>query len=283
MKIAWIGCGVMGKAMLQHLANSGHQLTVYNRTKSKILDLESANIHVSDSIRECVSNAEVVFTMVGYPKDVEEVYAEIFKSAQAGAYLVDMTTSSPLLAQKLAETGRSFKMLDAPVSGGDIGARNATLSIMVGGEKSDYEAMLPLFELMGKNMTYVGPAGAGQHAKAANQIAVAGAIGAVSEAIHYVRLQNLDPQIVLNAISKGAAGSWQMDNNAPKVLNKDYAPGFYIKHFVKDMHIVQEVMDESDESLNMLNSVCEMFETLEKSGYENEGTQALIEYYEGSR
>lgn len=283
MKIAWIGCGVMGKAMLQHLANSGHQLTVYNRTKSKILDLESANIHVSDSIRECVSNAEVVFTMVGYPKDVEEVYAEIFKSAQEGAYLVDMTTSSPLLAQKLAETGRSFKMLDAPVSGGDIGARNATLSIMVGGEKSDYEAMLPLFELMGKNMTYVGPAGAGQHAKAANQIAVAGAIGAVSEAIHYVRLQNLDPQIVLNAISKGAAGSWQMDNNAPKVLNKDYAPGFYIKHFVKDMHIVQEVMDESDESLNMLNSVCEMFETLEKSGYENEGTQALIEYYEGSR
>lgn len=283
MKIAWIGCGVMGKAMLQHLANSGHQLTVYNRTKSKILDLESANIHVSDSIRECVSNAEVVFTMVGYPKDVEEVYAEIFKSAQEGAYLVDMTTSSPLLAQKLAETGRSFKMLDAPVSGGDIGARNATPSIMVGGEKSDYEAMLPLFELMGKNMTYVGPAGAGQHAKAANQIAVAGAIGAVSEAIHYVRLQNLDPQIVLNAISKGAAGSWQMDNNAPKVLNKDYAPGFYIKHFVKDMHIVQEVMDESDESLNMLNSVCEMFETLEKSGYENEGTQALIEYYEGSR
>lgn len=283
MKIAWIGCGVMGKAMLQHLANSGHQLTVYNRTKSKILDLESANIHVSDSIRECVSNAEVVFTMVGYPKDVEEVYAEIFKSAQEGAYLVDMTTSSPLLAQKLAETGRSFKMLDAPVSGGDIGARNATLSIMVGGEKSDYEAMLPLFERMGKNMTYVGPSGAGQHAKAANQIAVAGAIGAVSEAIHYVRLQNLDPQIVLNAISKGAAGSWQMDNNAPKVLNKDYAPGFYIKHFVKDMHIVQEVMDESDESLNMLNSVCEMFETLEKSGYENEGTQALIEYYEGSR
>lgn len=283
MKIAWIGCGVMGKAMLQHLANSGHQLTVYNRTKSKILDLESANIHVSDSIRECVSNAEVVFTMVGYPKDVEEVYAEIFKSAQEGAYLVDMTTSSPLLAQKLAEMGRSFKMLDAPVSGGDIGARNATLSIMVGGEKSDYEAMLPLFERMGKNMTYVGPSGAGQHAKAANQIAVAGAIGAVSEAIHYVRLQNLDPQIVLNAISKGAAGSWQMDNNAPKVLNKDYAPGFYIKHFVKDMHIVQEVMDESDESLNMLNSVCEMFETLEKSGYENEGTQALIEYYEGSR
>lgn len=281
MKIAWIGCGVMGKAMLQHLAAHNHQLTVYNRTKSKILDLESEHIHVCDTIEECVNNAEVVFTMVGYPKDVEEVYETIFKSAQKGAYLIDMTTSSPLLAQKLASTGCSFKVLDAPVSGGDIGARNAALSIMVGGNKEDYEAMLPLFELMGKNMTYVGPAGAGQHAKAANQIAVAGAIAAVSEAIHYVRLQNLDPQIVLNAISKGAAGSWQMDNNAPKIITKDYEPGFYIKHFVKDMHIVQEVMENNDETLNMLNSVCSMFENLEKSGYENEGTQALIEYYEG--
>lgn len=278
MKIAWIGTGVMGKSMVTHLHNHGHICSVYNRTKAKAESLGELGMKVCDSIEECVKEAEVVFTMVGYPKDVEEVYEQIFKFAQPDTLLIDMTTSSPLLAEKLAEN-HNFRILDAPVSGGDIGAQKATLSIMVGGKKADFETALPLFECMGKNIVHIGKNGCGQHAKAANQIAVAGAIAAVSEAIQYARIQNIDPQIILNAISKGAAQSWQMDNNAPKILNHDYAPGFFIKHFVKDMHIVQEVMSHDQQHLKTLDTICSMYESLMEQGMENEGTQALIEYY----
>ena len=278
MKIAWIGCGVMGKAMLTHLS-SEHEVCVYTRTISKAIDLKEKGIRVVESLSECVSNAEVVFTMVGYPKDVEEVYEEIFKYAPNGSTLIDMTTSSPSLAQRLA-LNTNFKVLDAPVSGGDIGAINATLSIMVGGHIDDYEAMLPLFKLMGTNINYIGSAGAGQSAKGANQIAVAGAIAAISEAIHYIHTQDLDPQVVLNAISKGAAGSWQMEHNGPKIINQDNTPGFYIKHFIKDMKIVKEAMSEHHESLNMLNTVLAMYEELAEKGYNEKGSQALISYYE---
>lgn len=278
MKIAWIGTGVMGKSMVTHLHNHGHICSVYNRTKAKAESLGELGMKVCDSIEECVKEAEVVFTMVGYPKDVEEVYEQIFKFAQPDTLLIDMTTSSPLLAEKLAEN-HNFRILDAPVSGGDIGAQKATLSIMVGGKKADFETALPLFECMGKNIVHIGKNGCGQHAKAANQIAVAGAIAAVSEAIQYARIQNIDPQIILNAISKGAAQSWQMDNNAPKILNHDYAPGFFIKHFVKDMHIIQEVMSHDQQHLKTLDTICSMYESLMEQGMENEGTQALIEYY----
>lgn len=283
MKIAWIGTGVMGSSMATHLKEAGHEVTAYNRTMEKALPLKDVGIEIFDNIKDCIKDAEVIFTMVGYPKDVEEVYLApygIFHNATSNTLLIDMTTSSPLLAETLKKKGTAFRILDAPVSGGDQGARNASLSIMVGGDYEDYLSALPLLRIMGKNINYIGTTGAGQHAKAANQIAVAGATAAMCEAIHYANCVNIDPNIILTAISKGAAGSWQLDNNAPRVLAKDYEPGFYIKHFIKDMNIVKDVMNSKEEHLEILNHVLSMYEELTKVGLENKGTQALIKFYE---
>lgn len=282
MNIAWIGTGVMGSSMAINLKKSGHNVSVYSRTLSKCEPLREYGIEVKDSIKECVKDADAVFTIVGYPKDVEEVYLGkegIFEYAREGAYLVDMTTSSPLLAKKLYEKGNKFHILDAPVSGGDIGAKNATLSIMVGGNKEDFEYMYNVFECMGKNIIYLGEAGSGQNCKASNQVAIAGTIAAVVESIIYAKKSGLDPKTVLDAISKGAAGSWQLQNNGYKMIEKDYEPGFFNKHFIKDMKIAKEVMDEKGESLPVLNKVLEMYEELAKKNFEDKGTQSIIEEY----
>lgn len=282
MKLAWIGTGVMGKAMLLHLAEAGHEVSAYNRTPEKAAALNKQGILVCRSIKECVAGKDAVFSMVGYPKDVEEIYLGeqgILANAKPGALLIDMTTSSPQLAVRIAEAAKDFMVLDAPVSGGDSGARNAALSIMAGGTKEAFEAAKPLFEAMGTNIRYMGPAGSGQHTKAANQIAVAGATAAMSEALYYAKQAGLDSNEVLSAITKGAAGSWQLTNMAPRVLNEDFAPGFYIKHFIKDMHIVQEVMKEHHVHLEMLDTVCSMYEDMMKHGMGEEGTQALIKHY----
>ena len=282
MNIAWIGTGVMGSSMAINLKKSGHNVSVYSRTLSKCEPLREYGIEVKDSIKECVKGADAVFTIVGYPKDVEEVYLGkegIFEYAREGAYLVDMTTSSPLLAKKLYEKGNKFHILDAPVSGGDIGAKNATLSIMVGGNKEDFEYMYNVFECMGKNIIYLGEAGSGQNYKASNQVAIAGTIAAVAESIIYAKKSGLDPKTVLDAISKGAAGSWQLQNNGYKMIEKDYEPGFFNKHFIKDMKIAKEVMDEKGESLPVLNKVLEMYEELAKKNFEDKGTQSIIEEY----
>ena len=282
MNIAWIGTGVMGSSMAINLKKSGHNVSVYSRTLSKCEPLREYGIEVKDSIKECVKDADAVFTIVGYPKDVEEVYLGkegIFEYAREGAYLVDMTTSSPLLAKKLYEKGNKFHILDAPVSGGDIGAKNATLSIMVGGNKEDFEYMYNVFECMGKNVIYLGEAGSGQNCKASNQVAIAGTIAAVAESIIYAKKSGLDPKTVLDAISKGAAGSWQLQNNGYKMIEKDYEPGFFNKHFIKDMKIAKEVMDEKGESLPVLNKVLEMYEELAKKNFEDKGTQSIIEEY----
>ena len=282
MKIAWIGVGVMGKSMALNLKRAGHSVSVYNRTLSKCDGLEADGINICNTIKECVNDADAVFTIVGYPKDVEEVYLSdygIFANAKEGAYIVDMTTSSPALAKKLAEVGSKFHVLDAPVSGGDIGAKNGTLSIMVGGEKEDFEYLLPVFEAMGKNITYLGKAGSGQNCKACNQIAIAGTIAAAAEAMHYAESVGLDGKTVLDEISKGAAGSWQIDNNAPKMLINDYEPGFFIKHFIKDLKIARDTMQSKNEELEVLNKVLEMYESISDNGLDNEGTQAIFEYY----
>lgn len=282
MNIAWIGTGVMGSSMAINLKKNGHNVSVYSRTLSKCEPLREYGIEVKDSIKECVKDADAVFTIVGYPKDVEEVYLGkegIFEYAREGAYLVDMTTSSPLLAKKLYEKGNKFHILDAPVSGGDIGAKNATLSIMVGGNKEDFEYMYNVFECMGKNIIYLGEAGSGQNCKASNQVAIAGTIAAVAESIIYAKKSGLDPKTVLDAISKGAAGSWQLQNNGYKMIEKDYEPGFFNKHFIKDMKIAKEVMDEKGESLPVLNKVLEMYEELAKKNFEDKGTQSIIEEY----
>lgn len=283
-KIAWIGTGVMGGSMMMHVRHAGYAVSAYNRTKARALPYEKEGINVCDSIAQCVQDADVIFTIVGYPNDVEEVYTSaegIFANAKQGAICIDMTTSSPTLAVQLYELGKAkgIAVLDAPVSGGDSGAKNGTLSIMAGGEEAAFEEVKPLFETMGTPLL-MGKAGSGQHTKACNQICVAGAVAAMSEAIHYARINGLDEKQMLEAISKGAAGSWQINNTAPRVLQEDFAPGFYIKHFIKDMRIVQDMMKAHGEELDMLNAVCKEYETLAEQGHENEGTQALIKYYE---
>lgn len=282
--IAWIGTGVMGAAMARHLKNQGHSVYAYNRTAAKAKALEEYGIVACPTIAQAVKDADVIFTMVGFPSDVKEVfYGEegIFDHAKRGAIVIDMTTSSPVLAKQLFDDGakKDISVLDAPVSGGDVGARNATLSIMVGGDEAIYQQVVPLFEALGKNINYMGSSGCGQHTKMANQIAVAGATAAMSEAIVYAQAVGLNPAKMLAAISSGAAGSWQLTNSAPRVLNEDFAPGFFIKHFVKDMKIAKESIEHHNISLDMLNAVCAMYEALMRDGFENDGTQALIQYY----
>lgn len=282
MKVAWIGTGVMGSAMLMHLKDAGHVVHAYNRSYEKAERLAQYGIHVYSTIKECVQDCDMIFTMVGYPKDVEDVYTSkdgIFAHAKQHAILIDMTTSSPKLAKTLYEKAKSlgFMMMDAPVSGGDSGAKAASLSIMCGGDQYVFDQIQNVLSCMGNPM-YMGEAGCGQHTKACNQIAVAGAVAAMSEAIVYAKHHHLNIEAMLQAISGGAAGSWQINHTAPRVLKEDFAPGFYIKHFIKDMHIVQEEMEE--QHLDMLDTVCHMYEELASQGEADLGTQALLHYYE---
>ncbi|MGB7595113.1 MAG: NAD(P)-dependent oxidoreductase, partial [Erysipelotrichaceae bacterium] len=253
-------------------------------TKSKAQSLLDAGAIWCDDILTCVQDAEAVFTMVGYPKDVDEIYLKkggIFDSVKRGTICVDMTTSSPKLAKALYEEGlkRGIPVLDAPVSGGDIGAKNATLAIMCGGDKAVFEQVVPLFEKLGKNIRHMGAASFGQHTKMANQIAVAGAIAATTEAILYAQAAGLDAGDVLAAISTGAAGSWQLTNNGPKILAGDTKPGFYIHHFVKDMGLVLEESADFHLDLPILQKVYEKYLILSNGGSGMLGTQALIKAY----
>lgn len=284
MKIAFIGTGVMGLPMAGHLMDAGHDVTIYTRTKSKADPLVAKGAKCFDAIGPCVGDREAVITMVGFPKDVEEVYlgeGGILKSAPEGALVIDMTTTSPALWQRIAAEARQrgLRPLDAPVSGGDSGARAGTLAIMVGGETADFEAALPLFEKMGKNIIHEGGDGAGQHTKMANQIAIAGAVTAVAEAVCYGEAAGLDLTKMLGTISTGAAGSWQMSNNGPKMVIGDYAPGFFIKHFVKDLRIALEESQERGLKLPILKKALKMYAEMEEKGQGDLGTQAIIEQY----
>jgi len=286
MRIAWIGTGVMGSAMAAHLL-AGNEMTVYNRSAEKTAALAAAGAHVASSVGQAVIDAEAVFTMVAYPDDVRQVYLQdgILDNAPAGCLAVDMTTSSPGLAVQLHEYGRrrDIAVLDAPVSGGDVGARQARLTIMVGGDPDAYQKVLPLLARMGASVTLMGPAGMGQQTKAANQIAVAGATSAMAEAIAYARCVGLDPALMVEVISKGAAGSWQLSNMAPRVLDGDMAPGFYVKHFVKDLHIIQQEAAARGLDLKMVDAVTAMYERLMAAGGQDLGTQALAGRYDGAR
>lgn len=282
--IAFIGVGVMGKSMVKNLSHAGYPITIYTRTKSKVADMINDKITWADSIKECIQDKDVIMTMVGYPSDVQDVYYGdngIFHHAKKNAILIDFTTSSPALAQKIYKDAqeKGLSSLDAPVSGGDIGAQKGTLSIMVGGERSTYQEALPLLKVLGQSIHYVGDAGLGQHTKMANQIVIAGTIAGVVEAIHYAREMQLDTQTMMKCISQGAAGSWQLEHNGQAILDNHLEPGFYIKHFIKDMKIAQNEMFDKDKQLTVLNDVLKMYESLN----ENElGTQALIHYYEGN-
>lgn len=279
-KIAWIGTGVMGHAMVSHLLDAGYPITIYTRSKEKAMDL-SHRAKIVDSVEEAVQEADVVITIVGYPADVESVYQRTFKAAKPNALLIDMTTSSPTLAMDLAKHAKAhhLRMLDAPVSGGDIGAKRATLTIMVGGEAPDYEEALEIFQHLGKTITHVGPAGFGQHCKMANQIVIAGNIAAVSESLHYMLATGLDPQKALSAIGGGSASSWQLLNNGPKMLTKDFEPGFYIHHFVKDLSLIESESQKAGIALPVVHQVKALYETLIENGDRELGTQALIKAY----
>lgn len=286
-KIGFIGVGIMGKSMVRNLMKAGCELHIYARKKDKVEDVVGEGAVFHESIADCVKGCEAVITIVGFPADVEEVYFEagnILDSADKGAYLIDMTTTSPMLAEKIYEEGtrRGFHVLDAPVTGGDSGAKAGTLSILAGGDREDYEACMPLFEAMGSNINYQGKAGCGQHAKLANQIMIAGTLSGVCEALAYARAKGLDLDTVVRSVSTGAAGSRQLDLFAPKILNSDYEPGFFIKHFVKDMRLALTEANRSDLFLEVLSLVLSNYEQLETEGYGDLGTQALIKYYESA-
>lgn len=284
-KIGFIGIGVMGASMVRNLMKSGFEVSVYSRTKSKAESVVSDGAVWCDSVRECARGKDAVITIVGYPKDVEEVYfgeGGIIENVPAGSVIIDMTTTSPSLSQRIFEAAkaRGVFALDAPVSGGDTGAKNGTLAIMVGGEREAFDRCADIFAAMGKNIVYEGGAGMGQHCKMANQIALSGALASVCEAITYARAVGLDAKTMLDTIGSGAAASWQLSNNGYKMLDSDYAPGFYVSHFIKDMKIAAGESAERSISLPILGDVLNMFEELASLGGASDGTQALIKVYE---
>lgn len=283
--IAWIGVGIMGKSMVRNLRKAGYRLHIYARNRAKVEDVIREGALFYDTIAACVQGCQAVVTMVGFPQDVEEVYFQpgnILDRAEPGAYLIDMTTTSPTLAQWLyAEgTARGFRVLDAPVTGGDTGARDGTLSILVGGDEADYAACLPLFRAMGTNINRQGPAGCGQHAKLANQIMIAGTLSGICEALTYARAQGLDLERLIASLATGAAGSKQLDAFGEKIIAGDYAPGFFLKHFVKDMGLALSEAQAKGLSLEVLDQALGNYRQLEDQGFGDLGTQALIKHYE---
>ena len=284
-RVGFIGLGIMGGAMAGHLARAGYRLHVYNRTRAKAEALLALGATWHDDVSSVARASDVVFTIVGFPKDVEEVYlseAGLLASAAPGSYLVDMTTSAPALAERIAAAGRArgLRCLDAPVTGGDVGAKRAELTIMVGGEEADCRALVPLFECMGRPI-HQGPAGFGQHAKLANQVAIAGTILGVAEALGYARCAGLDPERVVKTLSGGAAGSTLLANVGPRMLNGDYAPGFYVKHFLKDLHLALDSARTFGLETRALELAQRVFGELSERGHENEGTQAVFRLYGG--
>ncbi len=278
--IAFIGTGVMGGPMAGHLLDAGHDVVVFNRTKSRADGLVARGARWADAPGEAAAVADVVITMVGYPADVEEIYLApggIVERAREGAVLVDMTTSSPALARRIAEAAgeRGLAALDAPVSGGDIGAKNATLTIMVGGDANAFARIEPLLHVLGKNVILQGGPGAGQHTKMANQVAIAGSMLATVESLAYAEAVGLDPHRVLDSIGAGSAASWSLSNLAPRILDGNFAPGFYVKHFVKDLKIALASAEEAGIDLPGCALAKRLYELLETHGGADLGTQAL--------
>ncbi|MEH7334307.1 NAD(P)-dependent oxidoreductase [Neobacillus drentensis] len=282
--IGFIGTGVMGKSMAGHLLKAGYPLLVFSRTKEKAAELLENGAVWSDSPKEMAEKASVIFTMVGYPKDVEEIYLGedgLIRHGQPGSYFIDMTTSAPSLSVKIYEEAqkREIYVIDAPVSGGDIGAREAKLSIMAGGEEEAFEAVRPLLEYLGTNIVYQGNPGSGQHTKMCNQIAIASNMMGVCEAIIYAEKAGLDPERVLQSITTGAAGSWSLSNLAPRMLQGNFEPGFYIKHFIKDMKIALDEAELMGTEFPGLSLAKSLYDLLAEKGEGNSGTQALYKYW----
>ena len=285
MKIAWIGIGVMGESMAGHLLDAGHELFVYNRTVSKTDGLVKRGATLLKEVKDAPLNADVIFSMVGYPKDVEEVYLGengLIKTAKEGQVFVDMTTSSPTLAKKISEKFAKVgaAALDLPVTGGDIGAKNGTLSIMAGGDKKVFEeTVLPLVKNFGKNITYFGEAGKGQYTKLANQIAIATTMISVAESFKFAKEVGLNLDDFFNIVSTGSGGSFSMTSYGPRILKGDFKPGFFIHHFIKDMRLALEECEKMNIKLPGLETAYEVYSELEEEVRNTNGTQAISKWY----
>ena len=275
MKIGWVGTGIMGQSMAMHLIKGGYALNVFNRTKSKADELIQSGAVWRLSPCEVAKHSDIVFLMLGYPREVREVIDEIL-TAPPGI-IVDMTTSSPNLAVEIEVLCRKQNViaLDAPVSGGDIGAKNATLSIMIGGDEKTANNLMPIWNLLGKTIVYHGTAGSGQHAKMVNQTLIAGNMLGLCEALVYAHHAGLDMDKVLQSVSTGAAGSWSLSNLAPRILRNDFAPGFMIEHFLKDLRIVLEESKRMKFTLRGVVLAEELYAAAVEQGYAKDGTQGL--------
>ena len=285
MKIAWIGTGVMGESMASHLMDAGHELYVYNRTKSKTDNLVSRGAKLLSEVKDAPKFADVIFTIVGYPKDVEEVYLGengLITTAKKGQVFIDMTTSSPSLAEKISNEFLKVGAyaLDLPVTGGDVGAKNATLSIMAGGDKKVFEeVVLPLVEKLGKNITYFGVAGKGQYTKLANQIAIATTMISVAESFKFAKEVGLDLESFFKTVSTGSGGSFSMTSYGPRILKGDFKPGFFTHHFIKDMKLALEECEKMNIKLPGLETAYKIYNELEEEVRNTHGTQAISKWY----
>ena len=284
-KIAFIGTGVMGKSIVKHLLAKQYEVSIYTRTKEKAQELLTIGALWAPTPKAAAHDADVIFTMVGYPQDVAQVVLGdegVLQGAKKGAIIVEMTTSEPTLAKQLYKEAKQqgVAVLDAPVSGGDLGAQNGTLSMMIGGDEAVFNQVQPLLAVFCSTIVYQGMAGAGQHAKMCNQIAIASNMIGVCEAISYAERASLTIDTVLASISTGAAGSWSLSHLAPRMAQKDYEPGFYIKHMVKDLGIALQEAKQMNLTLPGLEMANEMYQKLVAQGYGDNGTQALIRLYE---
>ncbi len=285
-QIGWIGTGIMGAAMCRRLMEAGYSCTVYSRTRTKAQRLLDCGARWAETPAEVARLSDVIFTMVGYPSDVEQVILDQENGVLAGCatengaerkIVVDMTTSRPSLAEKIAScaTEKGASALDAPVSGGDVGAKNGTLSIMVGGRRETFDALHPIWEILGKTIHYQGGPGMGQHTKMMNQILIAGAMLGMCEALRYAKSVGLDVPHALESVSTGAAGSWSLTNLAPRVLRDDFAPGFKITHFVKDLRIALDEACSRNLPIPGVELAERLYSELQDAGLADAGTQAL--------
>ena len=280
-RIGWVGTGVMGRWMCQHAVAAGFTATVYNRSPDKLKPLLDAGATAADSPKHVAENADIVFAIVGFPKDVREVFLGpdgALAGAKPGTILVDMTTSEPGLAKEIhaAAAAKGVYAIDAPVSGGDVGARNAALSIMIGGDAEVVAAVQPVFAAMGKTIVHQGPAGAGQHTKMVNQILISSNMVAVCEGLLYGYKAGLDLETVFKSVSVGAAGSKALEVLGPRMLKRDFEPGFYVEHFIKDMGIALAEAETMNLSLPGLGLAKQLYEAVRAQGYGRKGTQALL-------
>ena len=284
-KIGFIGLGVMGHAIAANLLADGYDLHVYNRTASKADDLVANGAHLAATPKAVAEVSDLIITMVGYPTDVKAVYFDkstgIFSGISAGKLVVDMTTSTPTLAKEIAEKASELGVLalDAPVSGGDIGAKNRTLTIMTGGDRLAYDRLADVFSKIGKKSQYFGTAGSGQHVKMANQIGIAGTMTALSELLVYAKAAGLPLEAVIETLSAGGANTWSLTNYGPRILKADYSPGFFVKHFIKDLKIALEESEKMGLTLPATQGALSLYEQLADKGYQDAGTQALIKLW----